>query len=343
MLTLQVSLADVLRCRFAVSPVGELVHALQAMAHPPAAAAQTSWLRDQQPQLRRVSETHDLRALFALLSPPSSVPAFLLPPPQGAIADIERDLAKVAETAEEQAQAQIERCLEQRSPPEDVAQRLRSKGAAKQLAESLAAVWGAVFQSSWRQIHDCLERDILFRSRSFAAGGLAAVFADLAPLVRLEGGSLLVDQAGTQTRSLDGGSLLLVPSAFVQRRVFANVDVLKAPVTICYPARGVGALWFGGENEASEALADLIGTTRAQILRALDESMHTTSLSMRLQRSPGNIADHLAVLRSSRLVHRSRLGRYVMYSRTALGEALLAGLDPVSAQREGRQEPACAA
>jgi DNA-binding transcriptional ArsR family regulator len=71
-----------------------------------------------------------------------------------------------------------------------------------------------------------------------------------------------------------------------------------------------------------DGLSDLIGPTRAEILRLLAEPTHTSALARRLGRSPGNVADHLKVLRDAGLVDARRAGRTVQYTRTQLGDAI---------------------
>src|SRR5262249_566572 len=108
-------------------------------------------------------------------------------------------------------------------------------------------------------------------------------------------------------------------------------------VTICYPARGVGAMRSSAPPERT-GVARLIGRTRCQILRVLDEPMHTSALALRLGRSPGNIADHLNVLRNSGLVAKARIGRHVISSRSPLGDALLEELIALAPAASSRVE-----
>jgi DNA-binding transcriptional ArsR family regulator len=182
---------------------------------------------------------------------------------------------------------------------------------------------------SWPLVRDVLERDVLHRSRSLAAGGLAALFADLAPLVTLAEPSLQIHCGGVDvTRVLDGRGLLLRPSAFIWPHAAVSFDETQRP-EVMYPARGIASL-FSRPQRHDAALSALIGATRAQVLKALEEPMHTSGLARVFGRSPGNIADHLKTLRNARLIDRARIGRQVVYSRTPLGDALLDGAGPAS-------------
>jgi DNA-binding transcriptional ArsR family regulator len=324
--TFELSVADLLRCRFAISPVSEVIDVAHAIASPAARAAHSAWLRQHRAALQRIADAHDLRPLFALMRADGSTPDFLRPTPSGPVGEIDAELERIRVTPVERVRAEIERRLQETGPiGGDVERVLRSDAAAERLAELLGAIWAGLVLPSWSRIEACLERDILYQSRALARRGLAAVLKDVAPSLALEGRQLLVRQNGNELRALDNTGILLVPSTFIWPRIATVHAPPAAPLTIRYPARGIEALWSPVSPQRHGGLRRLIGKTRAQILDALDQPTHTTALALQLGRSPGNIADHLAVLNSTGLVGKARVGLHVIYSRTSLGDAMLRG------------------
>ena len=173
-----------------------------------------------------------------------------------------------------------------------------------------------------------LLRPAVHRADRLAREGWAAALADVHPDVRYRDGHVeLRAQADEADVDLAGRGLMLMPSVFVWPQVAYGVDLPWPPVLI-YPARGVAALWSREPTGAADGLARLLGPTRAAVLTALEEPATTTQLVAALHLSVGGVGDHLAALRAAGVVSRARAGRSVLYTRTPVGDALVAASDP---------------
>jgi DNA-binding transcriptional ArsR family regulator len=318
-LTFGFSIDAMLHIRFGISPLGEVTRTAQAIASPVRDTSHFLWLRQRRGLIQALQRDEDLSPLLVLLAERSPIPAFLTPPPSTPLADFEEELSVVRQTRPAEARAELERALAGREVEDGSLRALRSPDAACRLADALAALWRGLIEPSWPTLRELLERDVAHRARRLAEGGLARLFEDLTPLATLRGHELRVRQRPSAAVALDGEGLLLSPSVFVAPRV----TTLLEPPRLVYPARGTAALLCQGADASGPALSRLIGATRAEILALLEEPSTTTALAQRLRRSPGNVADHLTVLRTAGLVARRRAGRRVLYWRTALGQATL--------------------
>lgn len=94
------------------------------------------------------------------------------------------------------------------------------------------------------------------------------------------------------------------------------VEGLMVPVTISRHAFETGP-------DAGDTLADLLGPTRACVLRAcLDTPLTTTALASSVGISNSSASEHATVLRSSGLITSERHGNQVIHHTTQLGAAL---------------------
>ncbi|HLJ98972.1 MAG TPA: DUF5937 family protein, partial [Streptosporangiaceae bacterium] len=153
------------------------------------------------------------------------------------------------------------------------------------------------------------------------AHGWATALDGLHPNLSWRDGHIEVTSLTPETIDLAGRGLLFVPSVFIWPRLASRSEPPWPPALV-YPARGVAALWE--KQKPGTGLAQLIGSTRAAILAALDEPASTTQLAAMLGQTIGATGDHLAVLRATGLTASARSGRSVLYIRTAVGDALVA-------------------
>jgi hypothetical protein len=119
---------------------------------------------------------------------------------------------------------------------------------------------------------------------------------------------------------LGGRGLLLVPSYFARLNAVTVFDA-ELPQVVVYPiAHDPGLL-----APEHRALAQLLGETRAAVLRAVADGCTTTELARRAGVAVGSASRHAAVLRAAGLVQTTRFGVCVLHTLTPLGAALLDG------------------
>jgi DNA-binding transcriptional ArsR family regulator len=313
---------DLLRCRFAVSPLWETVNAVRAFADPRSRPYLGPWWE-------RVRDLRPPAELLAMQSPRGYIPDFLSQPPDGAAPSAEAELDRVratppARVAAELARVDLGRCVE----PAAVRAMLEDPEAARdRLADQLEEAWRSLVLPWWPRVRELIDADIEYRSRLLAAYGLGHVVGGLHERIRWAGDAIVIDPAGDDLeRGLGGDGLILMPSAFVWPSVTAIVDPPWRP-TLVYPARGIGAL-LGGRTSPPAPLARLLGRTRALLLTDLGEPASTATLAARHGLAPSTVSAHLSALANAGLLTRRRQGYEVRYRRTLLGRALAEGLLP---------------
>jgi DNA-binding transcriptional ArsR family regulator len=313
---------DLVRTRFAVSPLFDLTWSTDVLRDPAAHSLHLPWARAARRRLEGFD--YELIDLLATSSLQGYAPDFVAPPPTTPLAELDDELARVRATPHEQVAREVGWRFEGAAVP-DAARALLDEPE-RGLAE-LTAVMAGYFERAiapwWPEIRAALEDDILHRARRLTAGGAIEVFEDLHHQVHWRDGALEVDRAYEQEVELGGRGLLLVPAAFAWPRVFAMVDEPWQPALI-YTPRGLGSLWAPADGDGDgEALAALLGRRRAEILATLGTPAATSDLARRLGASPAGVNEHLGVLRRAGLVRAARDGRRVLYSRTPTGDALL--------------------
>ena len=255
--------------------------------------------------------------------PTRVIAGFICPPPSTPLPDLDLELLALQATPPELVRSSLDELPDKRPAGLDPLYADPVAGLAH-LAGVIRRYWDLALAPYWPRMLTLLEGDVLYRARQLTLGGTNRLFSDLDPKISWDGDILRVVTAYVdRSVRLGGRGLLLVPSVFVWPRVFAKLDDPWQPV-LRYPPRGVARLWERDGSTVPEALRAVLGRSRAALLTELDTPASTTDLARRTGLSAGGVSQHLTALRAAGLVSAHRIGRYVLYARTGVAEALLA-------------------
>lgn len=326
MITLRLSTDDVSRIRFAFSPVWETVTSIRALSNSTTGSVHGPWLRKVRPLLAQ----HDLSLLKALIPPVSYIPDFITPAPPRRSTSFESGLAAIAATPLPLVADELSKL--QKETPHPLLPELIAKPAKAldRITTALDDYWRLAIEPDWRRIRSLLQEDLAYRLDELSCGGVAGLLRNLHPSVTFRGDRIEVDKPYCcDGQPLPGQGLLLIPCVFTWP---TTLQITAAPhlPTMTYPPRGLGRLWESQEDLSESPLADLVGKTRAAIVSHLDLPLSTTHLAHQLGVSAPTLSVHLSILRNAGVVDSRRDGRTVLYSRTTLGNHLLAASRPAA-------------
>ncbi|MFE5940096.1 DUF5937 family protein [Streptomyces sp. NPDC056470] len=324
MLSYRLGVDDLADMRFACSPLLETATSLWALRQPEMYVLHLPWVRRTRAVLDASAGLD--RALLGELVVNGSgwLPDFITPRPDSPLPDANEELSRVRATTPGKALADVRAAYAHRPLPPRIAELAHDPARLRDaIAETVANYWQLAVAPHWPRMRAVLEADMLHRARALARDGAAALLTSLDPTAVWREGelSMNVHRDLHLSTAVAGRGLWLVPTLFA-RHAISPVGPDEPP-TISYPARGVATLWETGAPRPEGALTSLVGRRKAELLVLLDGPASTTELARRTGVTASAVSHHLAVLHTTGLVSRARVGRAVLYARTELGDRLV--------------------
>lgn len=315
---------DLAETRFAFSPVWEAAQSVEALENPGKYVFHLPWIDRAREAVRQL----DLEPLRTLVSYPRGYRVdFITPPPDGPYPDLDEELRRILATPHDIVRDEVGRMHPAGDRPPAAQAFIDDPGAGlERLTDILRTYWDATLAEHWPRLRALLEGDVLYRAKRLALEGAEGLFGDLHPSVTWKDGVLSCDKPFEADVEPGGRGLLLIPVAFSCPKCSVISDPPWQP-TLVYTPRAIATLWDSDRPSGEGVLDELVGETRAAILRALEIPMTTTEVASRLGVTPGAVSQQLAVLRRAGVVDGHRSGRGVYSELTPLGESLVHLLD----------------
>ncbi|PJN22080.1 ArsR family transcriptional regulator [Kitasatospora sp. CB02891] len=312
------------RSRFALSPFAETLATIVQLARPAADSWHPQWhARHRVAFHDRLRTDPYARGLVGLISATKYLPDHLVVPPGGGMeTTLESELAEVARVPDEAVRESLRLSVAHSWEDRRQLDWFTGRDHGARAAELFRDVWDTHVAADWPARRAVLQRDVTHRAGLLAAHGWPRALHLMNRRSAWVGADAIrfSDQPGPD-RVVGADGMLFVPVS--ARRSSWLCHAPGRPHALVYPARGTGVA--SPASGGDRALARLVGAGRAVILRHLDVPATTSELAALMGQSVGTVGGHLAVLRDTGLVDRTRLGRRVLYHRTPLGDHLTDG------------------
>ena len=315
-LRLEFTAEDVLGTRFAEGPAPliELCATIALVQQQRPAAVFAPWVT----RIRRTGLPTAVQPLTALIPPSGRGPLFLDPP----AADLSVALDRVRSAPPELVAADLRRICPAERP---VTAWTSALGRMEHepwhsVERALEAGFDTLLAPHWPRVQAAFQADVAWRNETVARCGLGRMLADLLPGGHWEGSTLVLPARRDLRVPVGGNGLTLLPTTMWTGEALFG----------CYPD-GTALLVYPAltplpvvdtDPGGGPALTDLLGSTRAAVLRVLHTPHTTTGLARELGISPASASEHAKTLRAAGLVATCRQGKAVLHTRTLLGTRL---------------------
>lgn len=328
MLRIHFTEADLARVQLArePDPIWETLLALHQLTAPPRMLpAFAPWRSAARARLTEERLTGAVRMLSALAPASASYwPDFLTP---DASADgLEPALDALRATPVRQVHEEIGRLARNHPLPRWAHELARGeRHPMEELTTAFRLVHRTIVHPGWSGTAMTTEADRSLRTRVLLDRGVDGLLDSLRPLMDWRPPVLHVRYPEDRDLHLGGRGIRLIPSHFCWGTPIGLADP-ALPQVLAYPVDHPPS-WAPAvtRDRLPEALASLLGRTRARMLTALSTTATTGEASQRLGISPSSASEHIGVLRQANLAHSRRIGPQVLHSLTPLGAALLRG------------------
>lgn len=187
------------------------------------------------------------------------------------------------------------------------------------LEHAVRAGHEGLLAGSWDRIRAGFDAERAWQVQLMAGQGIRPTLAGLIRGARWNGTTLEWDSGDDFEITLDGQGITLLPSVFWTGQPL--VGRYAQGTYLIYPA--LTPLPLLDAPAAANALAVLLGRTRAAILEQLTRPRTTTHLARDLGVAKSSVSEHTKALRDAHLVTAHRDGKTVWHSCTPLGLGLL--------------------